>query len=136
MRLYKQQRLIMMLANQIMKVLLPCCQFFIIVPAVFAAYAMVKLEGLIALFCAVYAFDTTLVQEFILSALAEQAVRSRTLLERVKRLEPRNKSWLAKELAATRPIVITVGNVYVVDKALVLTVLQIIADNAISMLLL
>ena len=127
----------MMLADRSLRVLLPCGQFFVIIPAVFAAYAMVKLDGLIALFCAIYALDTTIILELILTVLAEQAVRSGGLLERVKRLGMGRKSLLGKEMAATRPIVISVGSgAYVVDKALVLTVVQIISTNTASMLLL
>ena len=81
MKLYKQQRIIMMLANRSLRILLPCGQILIIIPAVFAAYATVKLQGLIGLFCAFYALNTTVFLELILSALAEQEVRSRGLLE-------------------------------------------------------
>ena len=119
-----------------MRVVLPCAKLGVMVPTVFAAYAVVRLEGLIALFCAIYALDTTIMLELTLSSLAEQAVRSEELLHSLRRLMMRSKSLMAKEVAAIRPIVITVGKAYVVDKALVLTVLEIIATNTADMLLL
>ena len=133
---YKQLKIIITLYNQSMKILLPSVKFLVIVPTVFAAYAVVRLEGIVTLFCAVYALDTTVLLEIGLNFLAEQEVRSRNLLEGLKRAVVRRKSVLGKELAAARPAAITVGSgSYFVDKALVLTVLQIIATNAVNVLL-
>ena len=127
----------MILYNQSVKILLPSAKFLIIIPTVFAAYAVVRLEGIVALFCAVYALDTTLLLEIALNTLAEQEVRSRKLLVGLKRAVVRRNSVLGKEVAAARPTAITVGSgSYFVDKALVLTVLQIIATNTVNVLLL
>ena len=134
---YKQLKIIINLYNQSVKILLPSAKFVIIVPTVFAAYAVVRLEGIVAIFCAIYALDTTLLLEITLNTLAEQEVRSRNLLEGLRRAVVSRNSVLGKELVAARPTTITVGNgSYFVDKALVLTVLEIIATNTVNVLLL
>ena len=134
---YQQLKIIIALYNQSMKILLPSVKFLVIVPTVFAAYAVVRLDRIVALFCAVYALDTTLLLELGLTILAEQEVRSRKLLEGLKRAVVRRNSVLGKQVAAARPTAITVGSgSYLVDKALVLTVLEIIATNTVNVLLL
>ena len=126
-----------MLYNQRVKILLPSAKFLIIVPTVFAAYAVVRLEGIVATFCTIYALDTRLLLEIALNTLAEQEVPLRNLLEGLKRAVVRRNSVLGKELAAARLAATTLGSgSYFVDKALVLTILQIIATNTVNVLLL
>ena len=124
--------------NQAVRFLLPSAKVIVIVPAVFGGYALVKLEGLTSLFCAIYALDTACILELLLSVFAEQDIRSRELLQGLKRrVKGSRRSVAWKELAAMRPIAVTVGNgSYFVDKQLVLTVLEIIASNTVNAILL
>ena len=128
----------MILYNRAMRILLPSAKFLVIVPAVFGGYALVRLEGAVALFCAVYALDTTILLELMLSMLAEQDSRSRDFLQRLRRsVGGSRKSVLWKEVMAARPIAVVLGyGSYFVDKELVLTVLQIIATNTVTVILL
>lgn len=124
--------------NQTAGVLLPCAKVLTILPAVFGGYALIRLEGFTAVFCAVYALDMTCLLELVLSLLAEQGIRSREFLYCLKKgLKGRRGSALRRELAALRPITVTVGNgSYSVDKQLVLTVLEIIATYTVNAILL
>ena len=96
------------------------------------------MEGLTSLFCGIYALDTACILELLLSVFAEQDIRSRELLQSLKRqLQGNRRSVEWKELTAVRPIAVTVGNgSYFVDKRLVLTVLEIIASNTVNAVLL
>ena len=124
--------------SQALRLLLPSAKVIVIVPAVFSGYALVKLEGLTALFCAIYALDTACILELLLSVFAEQDIRSRRLLQGLRwRVKGSRRSVAWKELTAVRPIAVTVGNgSYFVDKQLVLTVLEIIASNTVNAILL
>ena len=51
-RLYNQLQVVMALYNRSLRIALPCTKLVVIVPTVFAAYAVVRLDH-IALFCAV-----------------------------------------------------------------------------------
>ena len=135
---YKQVRIIMTQYNRAMQILLPSAKFVTIVPAVLGGYAVVRLEGLVAIFSGISAVDTTCLLELVLSFLAEQDVRANELLFGLRgRLRGSRRSVLGKELTAARAIAVIVGNgSYHVDKELVLTVLEIIATNIVSVILL
>ena len=133
---YTELCLIMAHFNQAIRILLPFGKLLIVFPSVFATYAIIKLEGIVSLFCGVYAFDNMILLELMLSMLAEQNIRSQKLIDRLKPMAMSRRSSLWKKLLATKPIAMTVGRgTYFVDKTLVLTVLHIVAINTVNVLI-
>ena len=122
--------------NRGARIFLPVAKILTVVPTVFATYAVIKLEGIVSLFCGVYALDCMFLLELLLSLMAEQHIRSKKLLDRLKVIPTSRRSELWIKMVATKPIAITVGKgTYFVDKTLVLTVLEIVAVHTINVLI-
>lgn len=110
-----------------------------ILPAIFriaGSIAVVRIGGVIAIFAYVYAIETILFIEIILNLIAQVWIRSWDWRKAMKKCMGRWNSRLAKEVRSFMAMRVRLGGLYFVDKGLVLTVLEVIAQNSINMLLL
>ena len=115
---------------------LPAAKIAIVVSAIFALYAVVRIGGITAIFAGVYAIDTILVIEIMLNLIAQVWIGSWGWRQEMEKCVARRNSLLAKELKSLMVVRVRLGGLYFVDKGLVLTVLEVIVQNSINMLLL
>ena len=133
---YSQMRIILKIFDRAITIIIPAMKLVVIIPATFSLYALVKLEGLLSLFCVLYALDTTFLVELVLNILAQPYEHSSRFVRRVKLSRGSQGPLMRRRVKALRPIGATLyGGMYFVDKILMLTVLQIIVTNAVNVLI-
>ena len=135
-REFKTLVLFMKIYEDAISAALPAGKFVTIIPATFALYAVIRIGGITAIFAGVYAVDTTVFIEIIVNLVAEVWIDSVEWREEMGKCVGKRSSLLAKEVRSLEAIRVRLGGLYFIDKGLVLTVIQTIAENSVNMLLL
>ena len=133
---YRNLAVLMKIYDDAISASLPAGKLVTILPATCALYAVVRIGGIIAVFAGVYAISTILFIEILLILIARVWTSSCDWRDEMKKCVGKRNSMLAKDLNGMMPVRLRLGGLYCVDQGLVLTVLQVIAENSINMLLL
>lgn len=121
--------------NKSVAILIPSAKICTIVSAVFGIYAFVKLDGVVAMFCGLYAVNTTASLECVLNVFAGIQSESVAYLEAIRGHVSRKQIFGKQFKAAVHVAVEFGGRMYFADKELMLTLLDIIINNAVSFIL-
>ena len=135
-RTYKRLALLVQDVNQMVIVLLPAQKVAAIIPAVFSTLALMKLGGVLGAFSVFYAYGCLSSLQLLIKLIAGITQESDIFLKDFKRKPSLRKSLLWKDLRALRPLRISVGKMYYVDKCLMITIMRIVVENTITVLIL
>ena len=136
-RTYKRLALLVQDVNQMVIVLLPAQKVAAIIPAVFSTLALMKLGGVLGAFSVFYAYGCLSSLQLLIKLIAGITQESDIFLKDFKRNTPSlRKGLLWKDLRALRPLRISVGKMYYVDKCLMITIMRIVVENTITVLIL